>query len=87
MSNLQFQEEQVGGNPLRKKNGKIVSKIISLGIAKDAKQANYVLLGIAAASILITVLALVSTGSSAPATADWDGDVDPETGIDYGEDM
>lgn len=69
MSDVQFDEDNPSWNfragqqvqPL------FVRLLLKTGVVKDAKQANYVLLGIAACALLITAWIIKSTFFSAPA--------------------
>lgn len=60
--NVEFQEEQVGTNIIKKtkekRRGSLVNFIIKLGLAKSSKGANIILLGLAVVAVIAALLVL-----------------------------
>ncbi len=83
--NVQFDEQYptVRKQPtVSAKSGPLISLVIKLGIAKNAQQANLILIGATIILVLIFLLLLRSGGGAEAVILD--SSIDPETGLEYG---
>lgn len=55
MTDIQFQDEQMYGRPVAAKEKGLTALVQKWGLAKDGKQAEYILLGMATTLIIITL--------------------------------